>query len=187
MISVTDLRNGDAFEQDGQPFLVLKYTHTVLGRKKARVKLKVRNLKTGAVISKTFLSEKKLKSIKLETKKLVYLYFNGREHHLKEPDSDEEFEIEKDIIDKKGKFLKKNSEVDVLFWDKGPLAVELPTTMTYKVKETGPGVKGNSSINIYKPARLENGLKIKVPLFVKVSDIIKVDTRTGEYIERISN
>jgi len=185
MIKVSDLRNGDAFELEGRPFQVIKSTHTVLGRKKARVKLQVRNLKTGAVVTKTFISEKKLPEIEFEAKKLVFLYFDGREYHFKEPDSDKEFEIKKDIVGENGKFLKKNSNLSVLFWDKNPLAIKLPITMTFRVKETEPGVKGNSSTNIYKPAKLENGLKIKVPLFVKIGDIIKVDTRSGEYLERI--
>ena len=185
MVSVTRLRPGDVFEQDDQPFLVLAYTHTVLGRKKARVKLKVRQLKTGAVLTKTFLSEKKVEPVEVEKRKLSFLYFNGREYYFKDLESEEEFEVEKELIGGKGKFLQKNNQVEVLFWQEKPLSIELPITVDFKVEETDPGIKGNTSTNVYKPAKLENGLKIKVPLFVKVGDIIKVDTRTGEYIERV--
>ena len=167
MIGVTDLRKGSAFELDGQPFLVIKYKHTALGRKKARVKLTVRNLKTGRVGERTFLSNKKLEPIELESKFLVFQ------------------EIPKEILGEKGKFLKKNQKVKILFWQDKPLSLELPTNVSLEVKEASPGAKGNTSTNAYKPARLENGLQVKVPLFINVGDIIKIDTRSGEYLERI--
>jgi len=185
MISVTDLRSGDFFELDGQPFLVLKYTHAALGRKKARVKLQVRNLKTSAVLSKTFLGNKKLNEVKLEKNKLVFLYFDGKEYHFQDPDNNEEFEIEKQIMGKKGTFLKKKDKVDALFWNQSFISIELPITVNLKVIEADPGIKGNTSANIYKFAKFENGLRMKVPLFVKAGDIIKIDTRNGEYVERM--
>ena len=167
MIGVTDLRKGSAFELDGQPFLVMKYKHAALGRKKARVKLTIRNLKTNRVGERTFLSNKKLEPIELESRFLVFQ------------------EIPKEILKEKGKFLKKNQKLKVLFWQDKPLSLELPTNVSLEVMEASPGAKGNTSANAYKPARLENGLQVKVPLFINVNDIIKVDTRSGEYLGRI--
>ena len=185
MTTVTSLKNGTAFELDGQPFLVLKYLHTALGRKKARVKLTIRNLKTGALLTRTFLSDKKLLEIELEKKQLAFLYFDGRQYYFQDQQGGE-FEISKENLNEKGKFLKKRETVEVIFWRGTPLFVELPIFVNFKVKEAPPGIKGNSSENAFKPVRLENGFKIKAPLFINSGDIIKVDTRSGEYVERIS-
>lgn len=185
MIGVTDLRKGSAFEIDGQPYLVLKYNHAVLGRKKARVKLTVRNLKTGRVNEKTFLGNKKLALIELENRFLLFRYFDGREYHFQEPKTSQDFEISQEILGEEGSFLKKDQKTKALFWEGQPLAVELPPSINLKVKKAAPGVKGDTTTNIYKPAVLENGLKIKVPLFIKPGDIIKVDTRSGEYAARV--
>lgn len=187
MIHVTDLRKGSCFELDGQPWLVVRYKHKVLGRKKAHVKLTVRNLKTGRTGERTFLSDKKLTEIDLEKRDLIFKYFDGREYHFQLPASAEEFAISADILGSDGNFLKKDQSVKVFFWSEQPLSIELPASVNLMVKETSPGIRGDTTTNVYKPARLENGSQVKIPLFVNSGDIIKIDTRSGTYIERISH
>lgn len=185
MIDVNQLRNGTAFELDGTPYLVTKYKFTKMARGTGNVKVKAKNLKTGAMVSKSFVTGNKVKSIKLERKKLQYLYGDGGQSVFMDPVSFEQLEIDKGLLKKEKKFLVEGMEVMVLFWGDKPLAVELPAKLKYRVKETGPGEKGNSVANVFKPAVLENGLEVKVPLFIRQGERVRVDTRTGEYVERV--
>ena len=192
MIDVNKLRNGTAFEKDGAAFLVLKYEFTKMGRGKGNIKVKVRNLKTGAVTTMTFITGNKVEQIKLERKKLQYLYSDGNNSVFMDPVSFEQIEIDNQVLAEQRKFFIDEMEVDVLFWDSGvtpgqatPLSVELPVKMEYTVKETGPSEKGNSVSNMYKPATLDNGLQVKIPLFIKIGEKVKIDTRTGEYMSRV--
>jgi len=184
MINVNQLRNGRAFELEGEPFLVLKYGFTKMGRGTGNVKVKCRNLKTGAVVSKTFITGNKVQDIQLRRKKMQFLYSDAHQNVFMEPESFEQIEIDNSLIEEQRKYLVDGMEVEVLFWEDQALAVELPAKLEYEVKETGPGEKGNSATNVFKPAVLNNGLKIKVPLFVKPGEKVRVDTRTGEYVER---
>lgn len=184
MINVNQLRNGRAFELEGEPFLVLKYGFTKMGRGTGNVKVKCRNLKTGAVVSKTFITGNKVQDIQLRRKKMQFLYSDAHQSVFMEPESFEQIEIDNGLIEEQRKYLVDGMEVEVLFWEDQTLAVELPAKLEYEVKETGPGEKGNSATNVFKPAVLNNGLKIKVPLFVKPGEKVRVDTRTGEYVER---
>lgn len=185
MISVTELRAGRTFEEDGEPFVVLKYEHLKMGRGTANIKVKVRNLKTGTVIEKTYISGARVQEISTVKRKLQYLYKDEENFYFMDPKTFEQFEISRDLISDQAPFLREQAMVDVLFWSEKPLSIELPPKMEFEVKETGPGVKGNSATNIFKPATLENGLKLKVPLFINQGDKILVDTRTGEYVERV--
>jgi len=201
MISVTELRAGRTFEENGEPFVVLKYEHTKMGRGTANIKVKVRNLKTGAVLEKTFISGAKVSEISTVKRKLQYLYceasssayckatssaYKDKDNfYFMDPKTFEQFSISSEIISDQAPFLREEALVDVLFWEEKPLSIELPPKMEFEVKETGPGVRGDSATNIFKPATLENGLKIKVPLFINQGEKILVDTRTGEYVERV--
>jgi len=158
MIPVTDLRAGKAFEVDGVPYLVLKYKHTKIGRGVASIKVKVRNLKNGSVSEKTFMN----------------------------PQDFSQFNLSGDLLDGKEKFLKEGEKFKVLFWNEKALSLELPISMVFKIKETSPGVKGNSATASSKQALLDNDLSLNVPLFINIGDRVKVDTRTGEYLERVS-
>jgi len=185
MIDVNKLRNGTAFEKDGAAFLVLKYEFTKMGRGKGNIKVKVRNLKTGAVTMMTFITGNKVEQIKLERKKLQYLYSDGNNSVFMDPASFEQIEIDNQVLAEQRNFFVDEMEVDVLFWGDKPLSVELPVKMEYTVRETGPSEKGNSVSNMYKPATLDNGLQVKIPLFIKTGEKVKVDTRTGEYMSRV--
>jgi len=185
MIDVNKLRNGIAFEKDGSVFLVLKYEFTKMGRGKGNIKVKVRNLKTGAVTMMTFITGNKVEQIKLEKKKLQYLYSDNEKSSFMDPVSFEQIEIDNQILAEQKKFFVDSMEIDVLFWEDKPLSIELPVKLEYTVKETGPGEKGNSVSNMYKPAVLDNGLQVKIPLFIKTGEKVKIDTRTGEYMSRV--
>jgi elongation factor P len=184
MINVNQLRNGTAFEFEGEPFLVLRYEFAKMGRGNATIKVKVRNLKTGAVVSRSFNSGNKVQEIELERRKLQYLYSDAHHSSFMDPVSFEQIEIDNDLIEEQRKFFLDGMEVEVLFWQDSALAVALPQKLVYSVKETGPGEKGNSATNIFKSAELENGLRVKVPLFINIGDKVKVDTRTGDYLGR---
>lgn len=185
MISVTELRAGATFEMDGDPFRVIDYKHTKLGRGTANIKVKIRNLKNGAVVNKNFISDAKVEPIETAPRILNYLYREGDEFKFIDPQTYEQISLPRAALEGQEKFLKENEEARVIFWEETPLAVELPVTLTFRVTATPPGVKGDSVSASFKPATLDNGLETKVPLFVNIGDKIRVDTRTGEYIERV--
>ncbi len=184
MINVNHLRNGTAFELEGEPFMVLKYEFTKMGRGNATIKVKVRNLNTQSVTVKSFSSGNSVQDIQLRRKKMQFLYSDQNESVFMDPVSFEQISIDNEMLVDQKPYLADGMEVQVLFWEDKPLAVELAPKMTLSVAETGPGEKGNTVSNMYKPATLNNGLEIKVPLFIKNGEQIIVDTRTGEYVSR---
>ena len=184
MISATDLKNGTTFLSNGKPYQVIKYSLIKMGRGGATVKVTARNLETGSIEEKSFSSNAAVDEVNTYKKKLQYLYKTGNGLIFMDPATYEQAEIPLTVLGDAVIFLKEGEAVDVLFWDEKPISCELTPKVTLAVAECDPGVKGNSATNIYKPAVLENGLKLKVPLFIKVGDRIKVDTRSGEYLER---
>jgi len=184
MVSVTDLRAGTVFQLDGRPLLVLEYKHTKMGRGTANIKVKVRDLESDGVLEKTFISGAKVELIDSQIKELQYLYRQGDEFFFLDPITFGQVSLGKDILEGVKEFLKEGLKVKVMFWQERPLSVELANSLTYEIKETDPGAKGNSATNVFKPAILDNGLLVKVPLFIKIGEKVRVDTRTGEYIER---
>jgi len=184
MINVNQLRNGTAFSLDGQPYLVLKYEFSKRGRGNATIKVKVKNLITGAIMEKGFSSGNSVEDINLSRKKMQFLYADAQASVFMDPNSFEQIEIDNAMISEQKPYLTDGLEVQLLFWGEKALSVELPPKLTFTVAETGPGEKGNSVSNIYKPAVLNNGLKIKIPLFVKQGEKVIVDTRTGQYVSR---
>jgi len=187
MISVTEMRAGRLFEENGEPYQVLDYKHTKMGRGTASIRLKVKNLISGAVVDKTFISGAKVEPVETETKIVQYLYREGEDYFFMDPQTFEQFSLPSKVLAGKEKFLKEEQTLKILFWREKPLAVELPITMIFTVTQTPPGIKGDSVNASFKPATLDNNLEVKVPLFVNVGDKIKVDTRIGEYVERITN
>ena len=185
MIEATDLKNGSTFLLNNTPFKVEKYRHQKIGRGGATVKLTVRNLRTGDQQEKTFNSSHKVENIATLKKPLQFLYSDQSIATFIDPDTYEQIEIPANVLGDDLMYIKQGEEVDVLFWDDKALSVDIPPKVNLTVTQTDPGVKGNSATNIYKPAELENGLSLKVPLFINEGDIIRVDTRTGEYVERV--
>lgn len=184
MTDVNKLRNGTAFELDGQPYLVLKYEFSKMGRGNANIKLRVRNLKTGAVLQKGFSSGNSVEEIWLKRKKMQFLFSDQRQSTFMDPVSFEQIEIDNEILREAKPYLQEGGEVQLLFWEEQALAVELPAKLTFTVKETGPGEKGNTVSNMYKSATLDNDLEVKVPLFINQGEKVIIDTRDGSYVSR---
>jgi len=184
MISVTDLRAGRRFLLEGDPWQVIEYKHVKMGRGSATIKIKARNLKTGSVLEKSFINGARVEPVETENKTLQFLYHDKNDYFFADSKTFEQVGLNKEFLAGRENFLKEGTEVVVLFWEGQPLDIELPNSMVFAVAQTDPGVKGNSATNVFKPAVMENGLQVKVPLFVNIGDKIKVDTRSGEYLER---
>ena len=185
MIPVTELRSGTTFREKEQIFEVVSYTHTKMGRGSANIKIKARNLKTGDYVQKTFMSGAKVEDGETEKKKLQFLYLDSESLVFMDAINYNQFPIAISILSGREKFLKEGQTYDVLISGDIVLSVQLPNLMEFEVTETGPGVKGDTVSNVFKPATLENGMEVKVPLFINLGDKVKVDTRTNEYVERV--
>lgn len=183
MISVTELRAGTTFEEDEEIYKVLSYEHLKMGRGSANVKVKVRNLRTGSITDKSFVSSARVNEAPLINKKLQYLYQDQNLLYFMEPTTFEQTSISLEKIPEH-QLLKEGELFSLSFYNTEPLELVLPPKMEFAVVETGPGERGNSAINIYKDAILENGLKVRVPLFIKTGDRVLIDTRTLIYHER---
>lgn len=183
MISVTDLRSGVVFEDQGQIYQVLSYEHIKMGRGSANIKIRVKNLRNGATTDKSFINGAKVDEIQLNKKDLQFLYKDDENAYFMNPSNFEQIPIPLKIINDH-EFLKEGGSFSISFLGREPLSLNLPPKMEFKILETGPSIRGNSATNIYKDAVLENGLKTKVPLFIRAGDLIRIDTRTGEYSEK---
>ena len=184
-MAATSLKAGATFLFEGKPYRVIKYQHQKIARGGGTVKLTVRNLVSGVLEEKTLNSSVKVEKIETIKKPLQYLYQDTETAVFMNPQTFEQIELPLAVLDEQLKFIKEGDEVNVLFWGEKALSIDIPPKVVLKVVETSPGVKGDSATNIFKPAVVENGLHLKVPLFIKKGDRIRVDTRTGEYIERV--
>lgn len=185
MIVVQDLRNGVAFLMDGAPYMCLKYEHVKMGRGSATIRIKAKNLLTGSTTEKSFINSAKVEDINTLRRPMQYLYRDGKDHVFMDPKSYEQVNIPESVAAEEGRYLQEGTAVNVMFWDERPLWIELPPKMEFVIKETDPGVKGNSVSNLYKDAVLDNGIRTRVPLFINQGDKVLVDTRDGSYAERV--
>lgn len=183
-VNATDLRAGIAFLYESKPFKVTKYQLIKMGRGGATVRVNCVNLETFANVEHAFSSNLSFELITLTKKKLQYLYKDEKIAYFMDTITYEQIEVPLAIIGTDINYVKEGGEVDVLFWGSRPMSVDLPPKITLEVIDCDPGVKGNSASNYLKSATMENGLKVKVPLFIKQGEKIRVDTRTGEYVER---
>jgi elongation factor P len=183
-INATALRAGTAFLYEGKPFKVVKYSLIKMGRGGATVRVNCINLENGANIEHAFSSNLSFEQISLSKKKLQYLYKDPNFAYFMDSSSYEQIEIPLSIIGSELLYFKEGEDVNILFWDEKPMSCELPPKVTLEVIECDPGVKGNSASNFLKSAKMENGLLTKVPLFIKVGEKIRIDTRSGDYVER---
>lgn len=186
MVSTNDFRNGMVIEVDGKNFTIVEFLHVKPGKGGAFVRTKLKNLETGAVLDKTFRAGEKFRRVRTESKKMLYLYSTPDEVVLMDNDSYEQLSLAPAMVGDALRFVKENVEVELLFVDGEPSALEPPTFVELEVTVTEPGVKGDTaSGGGYKPATVETGAVVQVPLFVKIGDAIKIDTRTGDYVERV--
>lgn len=183
-LNVNELRNGTFFKEGKDIFLVVTYEHVKTGRGSGNIKLKVRNVRTGAVVEKSFITGARVDEANVEKKKAQFLYRDGDTYSFMDPVSFEQFSVSAQVLGGQVKYLKDGLDILLIVSEEEVLGLELPMSLTYTVAETGPEEKGNTVSNVYKEATLENGLVVKVPMFMKVGEKVKVDTRSGQYVER---
>ena len=185
MISTSDLRRGAMMELDGQIVQVLSYEHQKIGRGSAQVRLKVKNIRSGAIFDTTAQAGTKWPRVRLDQRHVQYLYSEGDLHFFMDQDTYEQFPLNSAQLGDAVNYLKDGTELDVLMYDNEPVGVDMPLNVVLEVTHTEPGFKGDTATGGNKPAQLETGLTINVPLFVNTGDKIRVDTRDGSYIERV--
>jgi elongation factor P len=184
MYSTAEFKKGLKIELDGAPYVIVDFQHVKPGKGGAFVRTKIKNLVTGKVLDQTFRSGEKVKRPDLVEREMQYLYREGDSFYLMDNETYEQFALTADQLGDAVLFLTENLNVKVLFFNKQPVAVELPTFVELTVVQTEPGVRGDTASGGSKPATLESGAVIQVPLFINEGDRVKVDTRTGTYIER---
>ena len=183
-ITASDFRNGVTFEMDGQVMQVVEFQHVKPGKGAAFVRTKIRNVISGAVTEKTFNPTDKYPTAFVERKDMQYLYRDGDLYYFMDNETYENIPISASTLGDNFKFVKENMDVKVLSYKGNVFGVEPPFFIELEVTQTDPGFKGDTATNATKPATLETGAEIRVPLFINEGDHIKVDTRTGEYMER---
>ena len=184
MISVSDFRNGVTFELDGKVMQIVEFQHVKPGKGAAFVRVKMKNVITGAVTETTFNPNDKYPTAYVERKKMEYSYSDGDLYYFMDMETYDMIPIDKAILDDSFRFVKENDACTVLSYKGNVFGVEAPNFVDLEVTDTEPGFAGNTATNVTKPATLETGAEIKVPLFINVGDKITIDTRTGEYLGR---
>ncbi len=181
-VSVTEIRAGNAFEYNKKIFKCVEYSH-IKWAQQARVRIKMKDLRSGAITENTFNVDEKVERIHIEYRPMQYLYNDGENYHFMDQENFNQIALNKDHLGGTEKFIKEGFVVNIAFFDEEALEVVLPTSVDLKVTETSPGYKGDT-VSGGKPATMETGLVVNVPFFVNVGDVLKVDTRDGSYLGR---
>lgn len=184
MVTAGDFKNGLTFDMDGAVMQIIEFQHVKPGKGAAFVRTKLRNVISGAVIEKTFNPTDKFPTALVERKEMQYLYNDGELYYFMDMESYEQMPIDKSKLPDAFKFVKEEMMCKIISYKGNVFGVEAPTFVELAVTDTDPGFAGNTATNALKPATLETGAEIKVPLFINVGDVLKIDTRTGEYLER---
>ena len=185
MISTNQFRNGAAIRVDGKRFTILYFQHVKPGKGGAFVRTRLRNLDTRAVIEKTFRAGEKVESVRTESRPMTFLYSDGDLYYFMDSETYEQIAIPSEVLAEATNYLVPNAEMEVLLGDGEVVSVEPPVHVELEVAQTDPGLKGDTATGGSKPATLETGLVVQVPLFVTVGDKVRVDTRTKEYLTRV--
>ena len=184
MVTAGDFRNGVTFEMDGNVYSIIEFQHVKPGKGAAFVRTKIRNVISGAVTEKTFNPNDKYPTAFIERKDMEYLYNAGDLYYFMDSETYEQLPISPNVLGDNFRFVKENMVCKVLSYKGNVFGIEPPNFVELQVTETEPGVKGDTATNVTKPATLETGAEIKVPIFINEGEMIRVDTRTGEYMER---
>lgn len=185
MISTGDFRNGARLELDGEPYYIVEFQHVKPGKGGAFVRTKLKSYKTGNVIDRTFRSGERFEEPNLQEREMQFLYAAGDSYTFMDTESFEQFTYEKKELGENADLLKENTVSKILVYEHRPIAVELPIFIELKVVDAEPGVRGDTASGGTKPAVVETGATIKVPLYLEVGEVIKIDTRTRAYVERV--
>jgi elongation factor P len=186
MYGITDLKPGTAVTLDGQPYLVIASQFGRKSQSKANMQCKLKNLKTGAVIARNFQGSEKIEPADVGYRRVQYLYNDGTTYTFMDLENYDQFPLANDVLEGLGGFLTEGMELDAMMYEGTPIGIKLPSTVVMKVTETAPGVRGDTATGGGKPAVLESGLTVTVPLFINEGDKVKVNTETAAYMERMS-
>ena len=184
MISTGDLKKGITLELEGTLYTVLDYQHIKMGRGSAQVRLKLRDVRAGHTIERTFQAGEKFVRARVERQRVQYLYSDGDLFHFMNTETYDQIALNRDQMGDAINYLRENATCEVLTYGDEAIGMELPAAVELMVAETDPWVRGDTAQGATKPARLETGISVRVPLFISTGDMVKVDTRTGEYLER---
>ena len=185
MLTINEIKLGKLLQIDNSPFIVIKIDHHKVARGGAVLKTKLKNLINGSVLEKTFQGNDKVEEAETEKKKANFMYKDENEAHFMDNQTYEQFSLSIDSIGAKIKFLKDGTDVNILYFQNKPVAVDLPVKIDLKVVSAPPGVKGNSAGNINKTVELETGMEASVPMFINEGDVVRINTDTGDYVERV--
>lgn len=186
MASTADFRPGMIIVYNGELFKIVSYQHSKMGRAGAVVRTKLKNLLNGKVLENTFRSGEKVEEARVEATVLQYLYHDDDNYYMMDPNTFDQISISAEIIGNSHNFMLENDEIKVLMYQDAPISIELPTAVILEVTYTEPGERGDSAkTNVKKPATLQTGLEVSVPLFINEGDKVKIDTRDGSYLERV--
>ena len=186
-IKATEMKKGMVLKVDDNPCLVLDYQHVKLGKGGAVLQTKLKNIIDGTIINKRIRSEEALEQVFMDKKKYEYLYSSGDEHVFMHQENYEQITLDGEMFADGVKYCKPNTEIELQFYDGKPLAVVLPNSVELEVADTPPKIKGATATNQYKKAILETGAEVMVPPFIENGELLRIDTRTGEYLERVRN
>ena len=184
-ITAGDIRNGKTLEIEGSIFQVIEFQHVKPGKGAAFVRTKLKNIVSGGVVEKTFRPTEKLEEATIERKDMQYLYSDGDLYHFMDTETYELIMLNKDQLGDKINFLKEEMECTVMFFNGSIIGVDIPNSVELKVVETEPGIRGDTATGGSKPAKMETGYIVSVPLFINEGEMLRIDTRTGAYIERV--
>ncbi|MCL1926753.1 MAG: elongation factor P [Syntrophorhabdaceae bacterium] len=185
MFTTSDFRNGLKIEFEGAPYVIVYFQHVKPGKGVAFVRTKLKNLKTGSVLEHTFRSGDKVEKPDLEDRGMQFMYKMENQYHFMDNKSYEQIYLAEDHVEEAGNYLIENLPVQILFYKGEPIGIDIPNFIDLKIVETEPGIRGDTISGATKPAKLESGATVLVPLFINEGDVIKVDTRDGTYIERV--
>lgn len=185
MISTNDFRTGLTIELDGEAYQVIEFQHVKPGKGSPFVRSKLKNLRTGAVIEKTFNAGEKVPRAHVDRREVQYLYNDGKTYNFMDMETFDQFSLTREELGEAVNFMKENMTLTLLMFQGKSIGVELPNYVELKVIDTPPGIKGDTASGGSKPATLETGYVVQVPFFVEVGDVLQIDTRTGHYIKRV--
>ena len=184
-VDTSQFRNGLKIELDGEPFVIVYFQHVKPGKGGAFVRTKVKNLKNGRTLDRRFRAGEKIELADVEDRRMQYLYKDGEQLVFMDGESYDQIPFSREQVGDAKQFLKENTDVDVLFYRGQPINIELPAFVEATVTECEPGMKGDTASGATKPAVIETGATVQVPLFIKEGEVIRVDTRSGAYVERV--
>jgi len=185
MADTSDFRNGMIMRIDGVYWTIVEFQHVKPGKGGAFVRTRIKNLLTGQVKDNTFRAGERVEEVRVERRPYQYLYTSGGIYYMMDKSTYEQIPIPEAMLEDKKGYLKENIDVDILSEGEKPLVVEIPNFIELEVKDTEPGFRGDTAQGAHKPATMETGLVVQVPLFINVGDVIRVDTRTGKYMTRV--